>query len=439
MSVVISVENVSKIYRLGSYDNRTLQEEIQRWWAGLRGRPDPVVTIDHMSQLEPDHEMLWALRNVSFEIKQGETVAVIGRNGAGKSTLLKILSRITLPSEGEIKIKGRISSLLEVGTGFHPELTGRENIYLNGSIMGMKRADISHKLDQIVEFSGVSQFIDTPVKRYSSGMYMRLAFSVAAHLDPDILIVDEVLAVGDLNFQRKSLGKMEEVAQSGRTVILVSHNLYTLKQFAQRAILLNSGKIELDDKAESVIAAYSGESPEAPKLIAEKIWAIEDTAPGNNIARLDRVVIKNQKNIPSTKLFSGENISVEIDTWNQIDSAKLSNTIVLYNEDGEIVFSTISNHDKKWHGQQRKIGLYRSICQIPANFLSPGLYGITVIICTNGYSDFFQADNVIRFEVTDSGDVRGDFIGGYSGIVRPLLEWKTFLVEPEKLTAGINK
>jgi len=262
---VISVENLSKEYRLGVIGSNTLRDDVARWWANLRGHPDPTRKIGQATQRSnvqafersnaPD--TLWALKDVSFEVKQGEVVGIIGRNGAGKSALLKILSRITAPTSGHVKVKGRIASLLEVGTGFHPELTGRENIYLNGAILGMVRADIARKFDEIVDFSGVEQFIDTPVKRYSSGMYVRLAFAVAAHLEPEILLVDEVLAVGDAEFQKKCLGKMSDVAHEGRTVLFVSHNMGAIHNLCGRCILLNDGRIDCTGVTETVIARYN--------------------------------------------------------------------------------------------------------------------------------------------------------------------------------------
>ena len=255
-SPVISIENISKSYQLGVIGTGTFRGDVQRWWATLRGLPDPFLEIDAKDHGNRDGETVWALKDVSFKVQQGEAVGIIGRNGAGKSTLLKILSRVTAPTSGEVKVKGRISSLLEVGTGFHPELTGRENIFLNGAILGMNRHEIERKFDEIVDFSGVEKYIDTPVKRYSSGMYVRLAFAVAAHLEPDILIVDEVLAVGDAEFQKKCLGKMGEVTYGGRTVLLVSHNMGSIRSLCERAILLNSGRIQGQGITEGVVQTY---------------------------------------------------------------------------------------------------------------------------------------------------------------------------------------
>ena len=260
---VIKVENLSKQYRLGLVGTGSLGHDLNRWWAKLRGKPDPYLKVGEANDRTQsgDSEYVWALKDINFEVKQGEVLGIIGRNGAGKSTLLKILSRVTAPTIGNVKIKGRIASLLEVGTGFHPELTGRENIYLNGAINGMTRAEVTQKLDEIVDFSGCERYIDTPVKRYSSGMMVRLGFAVAAHLEPEILIVDEVLAVGDAEFQKKCIGKMEDVAGHGRTVLFVSHNMGMIRQLCEKALLLEQGKLIYENITARVIEQYfSGEN-----------------------------------------------------------------------------------------------------------------------------------------------------------------------------------
>jgi lipopolysaccharide transport system ATP-binding protein len=256
MSIVISIENLSKSYRLGQIGTGTFTYDLLLWWARLRGKPNPLRRIGETDHGNRVGEEVWALKDVSFQVRQGEVLGIIGRNGAGKSTLLKILSRVTAPTSGEIKVKGRVASLLEVGTGFHPDLTGRENVFLNGAILGMSRREIEQKFDEIVDFAGVEKFIDTPVKRYSSGMYVRLAFAVAAHLDPEILVVDEVLAVGDAEFQKKCLGKMNEVAHQGRTVLFVSHNMGAIQSLCSRSILLSKGNIIQDGPSIDVIKHY---------------------------------------------------------------------------------------------------------------------------------------------------------------------------------------
>ncbi len=261
-NTVISVDHLTKQYDLGVIGTGTLTRDLNRWWAKLRGKPDPYTRIGQRDHFERAGESILALDDVSFSVNQGEALGIIGKNGAGKSTLLKILSRVTAPTSGVLKVKGRIGSLLEVGTGFHPELTGRENVYLNGAILGMRKDEVDRKFEEIVDFSGVEKFIDTPVKRYSSGMYVRLAFAVAAHLDPEILVVDEVLAVGDAEFQKKCLGKMGDVASEGRTVLFVSHNMGAIRQLCQRAILLNEGKIIQDGSSENTIDKYFSKARE---------------------------------------------------------------------------------------------------------------------------------------------------------------------------------
>jgi lipopolysaccharide transport system ATP-binding protein len=260
MRTVVESNNISKVFRLGGISRLTLTEEIRTAWHVMRGKANPF----HLAASENDRiksagnsDYVWGLKDVNFEVKQGEIFGIVGRNGAGKSTLLKILSRITAPTSGEIKIKGKVSSLLEVGTGFHGDLTGRENTFLNGAIFGMRKSEIQKKLDAIIEFSGTQRYIDTPVKRYSSGMYVRLAFAVAAHLDPDILIIDEVLAVGDTEFQNKCLGKMKDVSEHGRTVIFVSHNMAAVNDLCTRAIYLNNGKVAFEGTTDAVIREYT--------------------------------------------------------------------------------------------------------------------------------------------------------------------------------------
>jgi len=253
---VISVENLSKSYRLGQIGTGTLVNDLKVWWAKAQGKPNPLLKVDQDPSGRYDGQLLWALKDVSFNVNQGDVLGIIGKNGAGKSTLLKIISRVTAPSDGKVKVKGRIASLLEVGTGFHPELTGRENVYLNGAILGMTNDEVRRKFDEIVEFAEISRFIDTPVKRYSSGMYVRLAFAVAAHLEPEILLVDEVLAVGDMEFQKKCLGKMGDVAKQGRTVLFVSHNMAAIQNLCSVCVYLNDGKVFTHDATNRVIETY---------------------------------------------------------------------------------------------------------------------------------------------------------------------------------------
>ncbi len=283
--IVISVENLSKQYRLGAIGGRTLRADLSRWWAKRRGQPDPYLRIGQEDLRERYGETIWALRDINLQVRQGEILGIIGRNGAGKSTLLKILSRITAPTSGEVKVKGRIGSLLEVGTGFHPELTGRENVFLNGAILGMTKAEVTRKFDEIVDFAGIEQFIDTPVKRYSSGMYVRLAFAVAAHLEPEILIVDEVLAVGDAEFQKKCLGKMGDIAHGGRTVLFVSHNMGAIHQICDQAMWIDAGKVRFRGSTAETVAEYLDVSREIGGPIVDRVEKL------NAAVQLDSIIV----------------------------------------------------------------------------------------------------------------------------------------------------
>ena len=337
MPPVIKVENLSKAYQLGEIGTGTLSRDLERYWARLRGKEDPFLKIGEVNDRSKkgESDIVWSLKDLDFEIQQGDAVGIIGRNGAGKSTLLKILSRVTAPTTGSVKVKGRIASLLEVGTGFHPELSGRENIYLNGAILGMRKAEIKRNFDEIVDFSGVERYIDTPVKRYSSGMYVRLAFAVAAHLESEILIVDEVLAVGDAEFQKKCLGKMGEVSKGeGRTVLFVSHNMASISQLCNKAILLNNGKLDYFDYATSTINEYlkiDNSQPEAifkvNKGLSMSVLAAsiinevgkkssEITLQSNFTIKVTYKVLTSQKNIICAVGITHHNIPINT-TWTQ--------------------------------------------------------------------------------------------------------------------------
>ncbi len=363
-NVVISVENLSKRYDLGVIGTGTISRDLNRWWARLRGQPDPYTKIGQIDHGNRQGESIWALKDVSFEVKQGEVLGIIGRNGAGKSTLLKILSQVTAPTGGLVKVKGRIGSLLEVGTGFHPELTGRENVYLNGAILGMTRAEVDRKFDEIVDFSGVEKFIDTPVKRYSSGMYVRLAFAVAAHLTTDILIVDEVLAVGDAEFQEKCLGKMGNVANEGRTVLFVSHNMGSIRNLCKRSIQLAKGEILRDGNTIDIVENYLFDSDHEISLNGKYIKAFE---------------ILNSLDQESKYILSGEctTLNILIDTGEDY----LLNTNIrmgIYSRYGDRIATLEETYMKlKPQGPIK--------CQIDSLPLTPGLYFINIAI--NGYTN----------------------------------------------------
>jgi len=365
---VISVENLSKQYHLGVISTGTFYGDIKRRWARKRGMPDPYLKIGEADYGNRDGETIWALRDIDFDVKRGEALGIIGRNGAGKSTLLKILSQVTAPTSGVVRVKGRIASLLEVGTGFHPELTGRENIYLNGAIMGMTSAEVQGKFDEIVDFSGVEQFIDTPVKRYSSGMYVRLAFAVAAHLEPDILVVDEVLAVGDAEFQKKCLGKMQDVAGEGRTVLFVSHNMAVIQNLCKRSILLESGYIRLDGETSSSVSRYLSVdqshnvfSPDRNRRIGDQTTKIETFTVWPNPPRTGK----------SVEFIFGISKPSTGNTHENIDLA----VAVLSQQDSPI-FQLYSRH----MGQSFSIGPGETIIKVSIDSLplAPGNYHINL-------------------------------------------------------------
>ena len=373
-----------------------------------------------------EKETFWALRDIDFDIKKGDVVGIIGRNGAGKSTLLKILSRITEPTTGQIDLYGRVGSLLEVGTGFHPELTGRENVFLNGAILGMSKRDIARQFGAIVEFSGTEQFLDTPVKRYSSGMYVRLAFAVAAHLNPEILIVDEVLAVGDAEFQKKCLGKMKDVSeQEGKTVLFVSHNITAITRLCSRAILLSGGRLALQGTAHEVAGAYvrGGENSGALKE-----WARTATAPGNEVARLRSVRVCTESGESTEVADIRAPVGVEM-VYEVLESGHiLVPNYHVFNEEGTNIFIS-QELEPEWRQRPRPAGIYQSTMWIPGNYLAEGTIFISVALSTfTPMTVHFHERDIIAFQVVDNmlGDTaRGDFHGYLPGAVRPLLRWTT--------------
>ena len=427
---VILVENLGKKYILGNQQrNSSLREAISSSFSYIKGK---ILSPFEKTITNQTSEEFWALKDVSFEVKQGEVVGIIGRNGAGKSTLLKILSRISEPTKGRILIKGRVASLLEVGTGFHPELTGRENIYLNGAILGMSKVDIKRKFDEIVEFSGIEKFIDTPVKRYSSGMYIRLAFAVAAHLEPEILIVDEVLAVGDLEFQKKCLGKMGDVAKEGRTVILVSHNLPSVVNLCQRGILLNEGVVVIDNQAAEVVRHYIAM---VQSVGGEVVWDDLNEAPGNDIVRLQAVRIL-QEGIEgtTTEVDISKEVLIQIRYWNLKEGVKLFAAIHLIDQMGTVVLCSnsskfVSLTEDAWSGTPHPKGIFQSVCCIPGNFLNEGRYSVTAIVGKNVIDTQVLEENVLSFHVHDNGEMRKLHPSHFIGVVRPKLAWRTEYIE----------
>jgi lipopolysaccharide transport system ATP-binding protein len=418
--IAVRVENLGKLYRIGqTVGYKTLRESLTNAVTASFRRFRS--TSHEASGIRHQANTIWALKNVSFEVKHGEAVAIIGSNGAGKSTLLKILSHITTPTEGYAEIHGRVGSLLEVGAGFHPELTGRENIYLNGAVLGMKRAEVKQKFDAIAEFSGVEKFLDTPVKRYSSGMYVRLAFSVAAHLEPDVLIVDEVLAVGDASFQKKCLGKMDNVARAGRTVLFVSHNMTAVKTLCPRAILLNQGVIELEGDTSEVVQHYVG----TDKVTSGQVSWPAHQRPGNRSFKLNSMTLKTPEGSPTSSVEISKGALVEIDFEVIEEGAQAGFSLVLFDSEVNDLFGSLSNTERNYYGRPLRCGRYISTCRLPGDFLNAGTFSISIIGFGAHWGDQFRVDNALSFSAIDDGILRGDYYGGYGGPLRPRLEWST--------------
>lgn len=424
--VAIRVENLGKQYRIGGKRDtyKTLRDTLADTILSPFRRLSKVLRNRTLRTAEPN-ETFWALKGISFEIKRGEVVGVIGRNGAGKSTLLKLLSRITEPTEGYAEVGGRMGSLLEVGTGFHPELTGRENIYLNGAILGMKRAEIARKFDEVVDFAEIEKFIDTPVKHYSSGMYLRLAFAVAAHLEPEILLVDEVLAVGDMSFQKKCLNKMQDVGHQGRTVLFVSHNMPAVTRLCQRTILLDGGGILADGPSLRVVSTYltSGLGSTAVRE-----WPDLAKAPGDGVARLCAVRVRTEDGRVTDTVDIRQPVGVEIEYEVLQSGYALLPYCNFHTEQGIKAFETV-DLDPVWRRRPRPPGRYATTAWIPGNFLNEGTLFVEVgAVTIEPVIIRFNEFDVVAFQVVDSfeGDsARGDWAGPWGGVVRPLLKWTT--------------
>jgi homopolymeric O-antigen transport system ATP-binding protein len=417
MATAITVDRLSKRYRIGELQSAygTLRDSLA---AGARR----ALRQDH----RPHYQEIWALRDVSFDVAEGGVLGVIGRNGAGKSTLLKILTRITTPTAGRAAIRGRVGSLLEVGTGFHPELTGRENVFLNGSVLGMKRREIARKYPEIVAFAGVEKFIDTPVKRYSSGMSVRLAFAVAAHLEPEILLVDEVLAVGDAEFQRRCLGRMEDLSDSGRTVLFVSHNMQAVAQLCDRAILLDGGQIVREGRSTEVVAHYlqSGHGSSSTRE-----WQDLETAPGHDLVRLRSArVLQDGGVADSVDVRKPVGIEIGFTVLLRGEEA-IFPKIKVYDSQGEVAFNAFDT-SSRW-SDPADPGDYVATAWIPGNLLNEGLTSVDVSLCSLRALKLLPhagASDAVSFHVYDAGEgdsSRGLFTGQLRGVVRPLLEWTT--------------
>lgn len=429
MAIAIKAENISKQYRLGYVGSGSLKDDAIRWWARMRGKEDPLLNIGETNDrsIKGESDYVWALKDINFEIEQGDTVGIIGRNGAGKSTLLKLLSKVTSPTTGNIKVKGRIASLLEVGTGFHPELTGRENIYLNGAIMGMRKHEITRKLDEIVDFAGVERYLDTPVKRYSSGMYVRLGFAVAAHLENEILIVDEVLAVGDAEFQQKCLGKLGNVSkEEGRTVILVSHNLGSVATLCKKAIYIKQGYIEQFDLTSKIIEAYINNSNSGSFEINSAEIKYKNTCP---YAHVNSVRIYSKGKSSDTVDISDE-IEVQMEFTVTEENTKINPSFHLLDKNGTCILSTFNGPSATlkadpFYGTSLKKGLYSTKLIIPANFLNESVYRINAFLVPPDYNNMAIIEDALQFNVVDSGSMRKEYIGHWIGQIRPKMLWET--------------
>lgn len=405
---ILEVKNIWKSYTIGRQKDSYLsfRERVKTIW-----KPSGKA------------KKFWALQDINFEVEEGECIGIIGRNGAGKSTLLKILSKITPPTKGEIVARGRIASLLEVGTGFHPELTGRENIFLNGSILGLRKAEIERKFDEIVDFSGVEQFLDTPLKHYSSGMQLRLAFSVAAHLEPEILLIDEVLAVGDAEFQKKCLGKMDEVSKSGRTILFVSHNLNAVNNICTKTILMNQGVIKDFGLTKEVIGNYTQSNL---GLDVEKKWDLEARPSSNGIELISARVYNLNGQLKITTLDD-----VNIEFIYTLSNSQLGYThwINVYNAKGDNVFNSQDTQKKGVSSSTKGVKTYQTTCTIPKYLMNTDIYTISIVFFNpNPFEIYLWAKDVISFRVEESNKydfTRGDFKEKFPGLLRPLLQWKT--------------
>lgn len=407
-NTVIKVENLSKQYRLGQVSTGALSHDLNRLWYRIRGKEDPYLKIGEANDRTTtgSSDYVWALRDINFEVKHGEVLGIIGRNGAGKSTLLKILSRTTAPTTGSIKIKGRVASLLEVGTGFHPELSGRDNIFLNGAILGMTKSEIKRKFDEIVAFAGVERYIDTPVKRYSSGMYVRLAFAVAAHLEPEILIVDEVLAVGDAEFQKKALGKMQDVSsKDGRTVLFVSHNMLAVQNICSKALVLENGRVKAEGETSAVIHQYLKQKK---SISSNRVFAVTETLPDAPFILREAIAGTGQQ-----EFSTGEEIPITITFDCNYKQAFFLN-FILRHISGDVVFEAPSPV------YQLSSGTTAITFTIPAHFLNSGIYTVQLNFTSATVRILQTCFDVVEFEIEEKSLLENFYFKG-AGYVRPLI------------------
>ena len=407
---VIEVNNLGKQYRLGQVGTGTMSDDLKRFLYKIKGKEDPFLKIGEANDRskKANSDYTWALKDINFKVQQGEVLGIIGKNGAGKSTLLKILSRTTLPTTGEYKVRGRIASLLEVGTGFHPDLSGRENIFLNGAILGMTKVEIKKQFDAIIDFSGVERYIDTPVKRYSSGMYVRLAFAVAAHLEPEILIVDEVLAVGDAEFQKKCLGKMKDVSSQGRTVLFVSHNMEAVKNLTNQSIVLKNGQLIYSGDTSSAVNQYLRNNDLKSSLIFDTF----EEAIGNEFVKVKSVKVISENN--EFKIDS--ELTIEFQFWNLSDFEEIIVAFDLSHVSGATVFS-VSNQISV----TKKLTIVK--CTIPSHLLNNDIYSINLMFFNKNIMPLFSKQDIVTFEIEDTyRDL--NYTGKVNGVIRPFLKWE---------------
>jgi lipopolysaccharide transport system ATP-binding protein len=414
--IILKAEIISKQYRLGQVGTGTLSHDLNRWWHSIRGKEDPYLKVGEVNDrsTKGTSDYVWALQDINFEVERGEVLGIIGKNGAGKSTLLKILSRVTAPTTGKIKFGGRVASLLEVGTGFHGEMTGRENIFLNGAILGMTKNEIASKLDEIIEFSGCQRYIDTPVKRYSSGMTVRLAFAVAAFLEPEILIIDEVLAVGDAEFQKKAIGKMQDISRGeGRTVLFVSHNMAAVKSLCTRGIVMENGKVKFDGNIESAINEYMSIDELNTDTYPKKF---DENSPvfGNSSVRLKTVEIISALNETFFTIKEELIIKIKFSIFIDVDNFNLAINFKSFTDD-TIVFSQITPVKLAVKGN------YISELILPANFLNSKMYCIDLHFVQNNKS-LLSIANIVNFEMIDFREGI-NYYGEWAGYVRPNLKF----------------
>jgi lipopolysaccharide transport system ATP-binding protein len=416
--IILKAENISKQYRLGQVGTGTLSHDLNRWWHQVRGKENPYLKIGDVNDrsTKGSSDYVWALQDINFEVERGEVLGIIGKNGAGKSTLLKILSKVTAPTTGSIKSRGRIASLLEVGTGFNGEMTGRENIFLNGAILGMTKKEITSKLDEIIDFSGCERYIDTPVKRYSSGMTVRLAFAVAAFLEPEILVIDEVLAVGDAEFQKKAIGKMQDISKGeGRTVLFVSHNMAAVKSLCTRGIVLENGKVVIDDTIENSISYYL--SGGTVVLNSKKF----DLTYDKEMFKLNAISLKNKFRKIAEPLREDEIIELLTDI--DIKGNEMLRYVITYhlhNEMGEAMFSFSSGKD----GIDLKKGNNQLRCFFPKDFFQSGQYFLSLFVVRDKREAIFIEKDIISFTIVDGSREIGIYMGKEPGYIKPKFMWE---------------